>query len=44
MPRVVVVGHALSRTFGGGITDELATEEPTNRRVAAAFDELAMAI
>jgi transposase-like protein len=41
--RVVVVGHAFVQNLRRGHY-ELAAEEPTNRRVAVAFDELAMAI
>jgi transposase-like protein len=41
--RVVVVGHAFVQNVRRGHY-ELATEELTNRRLAAAFDELAMAI
>jgi transposase-like protein len=41
--RVVVVGHAFVQNVRRGHY-ELATGEPTNRRVAVAFDELAMAI
>jgi transposase-like protein len=41
--RVIVVGHAFVQNVRRGHY-ELATEEPTNRRVAVAFDELAMAI
>jgi transposase-like protein len=41
--RVIVVGHAFVQNVRRGHY-ELATEEPTNRRLAFAFDELAMAI
>jgi transposase, IS6 family len=41
--RVVVAGHALVQNLRRGHY-ELAVEEPASRRVAAAFDELAMAI
>ena len=41
--RVVVVGHALVQNVRRGHY-ELATGEPTNRRLAVAFDELVMAI
>jgi transposase-like protein len=41
--RVVVVGHAFIQNVRRGHY-ELATEEPANRRLAVAFDELAMAI
>jgi hypothetical protein len=41
--RVVVVGHAFVQNLRRGHY-ELAAEEPTNRRLAVAFDELAMAI
>ena len=41
--RVVVVGHAFVQNVRRGHY-ELATEEPGNRRLAVAFDELAMAI
>jgi transposase-like protein len=41
--RVIVVGHAFVQNVRRGHY-ELATEEPTNRRVAVALDELAMAI
>ena len=41
--RVVIVGHALVQNVRRGYY-ELAAEEPANRRVAVAFDELAMAI
>jgi IS6 family transposase len=40
---VVVVGHAFVQNIRQGHY-ELATGEPTNRRVAVAFDEPAMAI
>jgi transposase, IS6 family len=41
--RVVVAGHALVQNIHRGHY-ELAVEEPANRRVAVAFDDLAMAI
>jgi hypothetical protein len=41
--RVIVVGHAFVQNVRRG-HDELATGEPTNRRLAVAFDELAVAI
>jgi IS6 family transposase len=41
--RVVIVGHAFVQNVRRGHY-ELATEEPANRRLAVAFDELAMAI
>ena len=41
--RVIVVGHAFVQNVRRGYY-ELAREEPTNRRLAVAFDELAMAI
>jgi transposase, IS6 family len=41
--RVVIVGHAFVQTFGAD-NYELAAEEPANRRVAVAFDELALAM
>jgi IS6 family transposase len=41
--RGVVVGHAFVQNVRRGHY-ELATEEPANRRLAVAFDELAMAI
>jgi IS6 family transposase len=41
--RVIVVGHAFVQNVWRGHY-ELATEEPTKRRLAVAFDELAMAI
>jgi transposase, IS6 family len=41
--RLVVVGHAFVQNVRRGHY-ELATGEPTNRRLAVAFDELAMAI
>jgi transposase, IS6 family len=41
--RVIIVGHAFVQNIRRGHY-ELATEEPTNRRLAVAFDELAMAI
>jgi len=39
----VVAGHALVQNIHRGHY-ELAVEEPANRRVAVAFDDLAMAI
>jgi transposase-like protein len=41
--RVIVAGHALVQNLRRGHY-ELAVEEPTNRRVAIAFDELVLAI
>jgi transposase-like protein len=41
--RVIMAGHALVQNLRRG-HDELAAEEPASRRVAVAFDELAMAI
>jgi transposase-like protein len=41
--RVIIAGHAFVQNVRRGHY-ELATEEPTNRRLAVAFDELAMAI
>ena len=41
--RVVVVGHAFVQNVRRGHY-ELATGEPINRRLAVAFDELAMAV
>src|SRR5512132_1925 len=41
--RVVIAGHALVQNLRRGHY-ELAVEEPTNRRVAVAFDELVLAI
>jgi len=41
--RVVVAGHALVQNLRRG-HDELAVEAPANRRVAVAFDDLAVAI
>jgi IS6 family transposase len=41
--RVVIAGHALVQNLRCGHY-ELAVEEPTNRRVAVAFDELVSAI
>jgi IS6 family transposase len=40
--RVIIAGHALVQNLRRG-HNELAVEEPANRRVAAAFDELVMA-
>jgi transposase-like protein len=41
--RVVIVGHAFVQNVRRGYY-ELAAEEPANRRVAVAFDELALAM
>jgi transposase, IS6 family len=41
--RVVIVGHAFVQNLRRGHY-ELAAEEPANRRVAVAFDELALAM
>ena len=41
--RVVIAGHALVQNVRRGHY-ELAVEEPVNRRVAVAFDELALVI
>jgi transposase, IS6 family len=41
--RVIVAGHAFVQNLRRGHY-ELAVEEPTNRRVAVAFDELVLAI
>jgi transposase, IS6 family len=41
--RVIIVGHAFVQNVRRGYY-ELAAGEPTNRRLAVAFDELAMAI
>ena len=41
--RVVIAGHALVQSIRRGHY-ELAVEEPTNRRLAVAFDELILAI
>ena len=41
--RVVIAGHAFVQNVRRGYY-ELAVEEPMNRRLAAAFDELALAI
>jgi transposase-like protein len=41
--RVVLAGHALVQNFRRGHY-ELAVEEPVTRRVAIAFDELALVI
>jgi hypothetical protein len=41
--KVVTAGHALVQNLRRGHF-ELAVEEPVNRRVAVALDELAMAI
>jgi hypothetical protein len=40
--RVVIAGHALVQNVRGGHY-ELAVEAPANRRLAVAFDELALA-
>jgi hypothetical protein len=41
--RVIIAGHAFVQNIRRGHY-ELAVEEPTNRRLAFAFDELAVAI
>jgi transposase-like protein len=41
--RVIIAGHALVQNLRRGHY-EVAVEEPTNRRVAVAFDELVLAI
>jgi hypothetical protein len=41
--RVVIAGHALVQNIRRG-HDELAVGEPTNRRLAVAFEELILAI
>jgi hypothetical protein len=41
--RIVIAGHALVQSLRRGCY-ELAVEEPPSRRVAVAFDELALAI
>jgi IS6 family transposase len=41
--RVIIAGHALVQNLRRGHY-ELAVEEPTNRRVAVAFDELVLAV
>jgi transposase, IS6 family len=41
--RVIIAGHALVQNVRRGHY-ELAVEEPVNRRVAVAFDELALVI
>jgi transposase, IS6 family len=41
--RVIIAGHAFVQNLRCGHY-ELAAEEPMNRRVAAAFHELALAI
>jgi transposase, IS6 family len=41
--RVVIVGHAFLQNIRRGHY-ELAVDEPANRRLAVAFDELATAI
>jgi hypothetical protein len=41
--KVIIAGHAFVQNVRRG-HDELAADEPANRRVAVAFAELAMAI
>jgi hypothetical protein len=41
--RVIIAGHAFVQNLRRGHY-ELAVDEPANRRVAVAFDELALAI
>jgi IS6 family transposase len=41
--RIVIAGHGFVRNVRRGHC-ELAAEEPVNRRVVVAFDELALAI
>jgi transposase, IS6 family len=41
--RVVIAGHGLVQNLRRG-HDELAVEEPVTRRLAVAFDELALVI
>ncbi len=41
--RMIVAGHAFVQNVGRG-HDELAVEEPATRRLAVAFDELALAV
>ena len=41
--RVIIAGHVFVQNLRRGHY-ELAVEEPTNRRVAVAFDELVLAI
>jgi transposase, IS6 family len=41
--RVIIAGHAFVQNLRRGHY-ELAAEEPTTRRLAVAFDELAVAI
>jgi len=41
--RIVIAGHAFVQNVRRG-HDELAAEEPVNRRLVVAFDELALAI
>jgi len=41
--RAIIAGHAFVQNLRRGHY-ELAVEEPINRRVAVAFDELALAI
>jgi transposase, IS6 family len=41
--RIVIAGHAFVQNVRRGYY-ELAVEEPASRRVAVAFDELALAI
>jgi IS6 family transposase len=40
---VIIAGHAFVQNVRRG-HDELAVEEPTNRRLAVALDELAEAV
>jgi hypothetical protein len=42
-PGIVIAGHAFVQNLRRG-GYELAVEEPAHRRVAVAFDELALAI
>ena len=41
--RVIIVGHGFIQNVRRG-HDELTVEEPESRRLAVAFDELALAI
>jgi transposase, IS6 family len=41
--RVIIAGHAFVQNLRRGYY-ELAVDEPTSRRVAVAFEELALAI
>jgi hypothetical protein len=41
--RIVIAGHAFAENVRRG-HDELAVEEPASRRLAFAFDKLALAI